>query len=316
MIPILTLTLNPALDLATSAPDVHPDSKLRCTAPRIDPGGGGINVSRAIRLLGGDTFALVAAGGPTGAQLQALLAEQGVLTGLLAAPGDTRISLSVADEKTGLQYRFMLPGPTWTEADIGTALAMTKGALTPGGYCVLSGSQPPGLADGFPADFARACAEKRAKLVVDTGGAPLAAFAADPGPGAEVIRMNDEEAETLAGRRFATAGESVEYAESLVARGVARIVVLARGSEGSVLVTEGIRVKCEAPKVEVRSKVGAGDSFVAGLTLALARDLPPNEALRYGVASASAAVMSEGTALCDRAVTERLLAEQCALSPL
>ena len=128
MIPILTLTLNPALDLATSAEAVRADTKLRCAPPRIDPGGGGINVARAVRQLGGDAFALVAAGGPTGAQLQALLAAEGVLTGLLAAPGDTRISLSVADEATGAQYRFMLPGPEWHEADVAIALSMLKSA--------------------------------------------------------------------------------------------------------------------------------------------------------------------------------------------
>lgn len=309
MIPILTLTLNPALDLATSAEDVRPDTKLRCGTPRVDPGGGGINVSRAIRLLGGDTFALVAAGGPTGAQLQALLAAEGVLTGLLAAPGETRVSLSVADEKTGLQYRFMLPGPAWTEKDIGTALAMTIGALTPEGYCVLSGSQPPGLKDGFPADFAKACAEKGAKLVVDTGGGPLAAFVASPGPGAEVLRMNHEEAETLADCKFATATQSGDFAADLVSKGVARIVILARGAEGSVLVSKDHRIHCSAPKVQIKSKVGAGDSFVAGITLALARGLATDQALKHGVAAASAAIMSEGTALCDRSDAERLLSE-------
>lgn len=307
MIPILTLTLNPALDLATSAEAVRADTKLRCAPPRIDPGGGGINVARAVRQLDGDAFALVAAGGPTGAQLQALLAAEGVLTGLLAAPGDTRISLSVADEATGAQYRFMLPGPEWHEADVAIALSMLKSAITPGGYCVLSGSQPPGLADGFPADFARTCAERGAKLVVDTGGRPLAALVAKPGPGVELLRMNHEEAEELAGRAFASPAESAGYAASLVARGVARIVVLARGGEGSVMVAEGLRVQCRAPQVPIKSKVGAGDSFVAGLTLALARGLAPREALRHGVASASAAVMTEGTALCRREDVEALL---------
>lgn len=315
MIPVLTLTLNPALDLATSADAVRPDTKLRCGPPRVDPGGGGINVARAIRLLGGDAFALVAAGGPTGAQLQALLAAEGVLTGLLASPGDTRISLSVADKATGQQYRFMLPGPEWHEEDVAIALSMLKSALTPGGYCVLSGSQPPGLADGFPADFARTCADRGAKLVVDTGGKPLAAFVAAPGPGAEVVRMNHEEAEELAGRIFPTPAESADFAAALVARGVARIVVLARGGEGSVLVTEGTRVQCAAPRVKVRSKVGAGDSFVAGLTFALARGEAPEQALRHGVASASSAVMSEGTALCRKEDVEALL-KDCRLTPL
>lgn len=304
---ILTLTLNPALDLATTAPAVHPDGKLRCAPPRVDPGGGGINVARAIRLLGGEAFALVAAGGPTGAQLLSLLADEGVLTGLLAAPGDTRISLSVADDANGEQYRFMLPGPTWHAHDIKVALSMTKGALGAGAYCVLSGSQPPGLTDDFPADFARTCAKRRARLVVDTGGAPLAAFAAQPGPGAEVLRMNHEEAEALAGRTFATAADSADFAHQLVARGVARMVVLAHGGEGSVLATSEGGWQAFTPEIEVKSRVGAGDSFVAAFTLALARDTTPGEALRQGVAAAGAAVMTEGTALCRRADVEALL---------
>ena len=237
----------------------------------------------------------------------ALLAMEGVRTGLLAAPGDTRISLSVADRATGEQYRFMLPGPAWSDADIRTALIMLEGALVEGEYCVLSGSQPPGLADDFTAKFAEICAGKGAKLVVDTGGAPLAALVANPGPGVEVLRMNQEEAEEQAGRIFATPAETAEFAATLVERRVARFVVVARGGEGSVMVTNGIRVQCVAPRVEVKSKVGAGDSFVGGLTLALAQGEPPEEALCRGVAAASAAVMSEGTALCTKEDVEMLL---------
>lgn len=307
MTPILTITLNPALDLATETDAVRPGVKLRCGPPRTDPGGGGINVARAVQRLGGQAFALVASGGATGAQMLALLAMEGVRTGLLAAPGDTRVSLSVADRATGEQYRFMLPGPAWSDADIRTALIMLEGALVEGEYCVLSGSQPPGLADDFTARFAAICDAKAAKLVVDTGGTPLAALVADPGPGVEVLRMNQEEAEELAHRNLATAAETAEFAASLVKQRVARIVVVARGAEGSVLVSDSLRVQCVAPSVEVRSKVGAGDSFVGGLTLALARGEPPEEALRHGVAAAAAAVMTEGTALCSEEDVEMLL---------
>jgi 6-phosphofructokinase 2 len=315
MTPILTLTLNPALDLATSAPRVYPGTKLRCGPPRIDPGGGGINVARAIRLLGGDAFALVAAGGPTGAQLMALLAREGVRTGLLASPGDTRISLSVGDESTGAQYRFMLPGPPWSESDAEIALAMLDGSLAPGGFCVLSGSQPPGLSEGFPARIAAACTGRGARLVLDTAGAPLAAFAAAPGPGAEVLRMNDDEAEALAGRPLPDGAATAAFARDLAARGVARMVILARGAEGSVLATADRALRGIAPAVPVRSRVGAGDSFVGAFTLALARGLPPEQALRHGVAAAAAAVTTEGTALCRREDTERLLS-LCRIEPL
>lgn len=315
MTPILTITLNPALDLATETDVVRPGTKLRCGPPRTDPGGGGINVARAVQRLGGQAFALVASGGATGAQMLALLAMEGVRTGLLAAPGDTRISLSVHDGATDAQYRFMLPGPAWSDADIRTALIMLEGALVEGEYCVLSGSQPPGLADDFTSRFAQICAGKGAKLVVDTGGAPLAALVADPGPGVEVLRMNQDEAQELAGRTFASSRETAEFAASLVAKRVARIVVVARGGEGSVMVTNGTRVQCVAPRVEVKSKVGAGDSFVAGLTLALAGGDPPEEALRRGVAAVSAAVMTEGTALCTNEDTESLL-PKCLLQPI
>lgn len=315
MTPILTITLNPALDLATETDSVYPGEKLRCGPPRTDPGGGGINVARAIKRLGGQAFALVASGGATGAQMLALLAAEGVRTGLLAAPGDTRISLSVADRKTGAQYRFMLPGPAWSDSDIRTALIMLEGALTEGEYCVLSGSQPPGLSDDFTAKFAEICVRNAAKLVVDTGGAPLAALVAEPGPGVEVLRMNHDEAEELAGHPLPGVAETAALADSLRTRGVARIVIVARGAEGSVMVAEGLRVQCAAPKVKVVSRVGAGDSFVGALTLALARGAPPDEALRHGVAAASAAVMTEGTALCRQEDVEAILPE-CLLRPV
>lgn len=296
--PILTVTLNPALDLATSAPEVVPGVKLRCSAPMTDPGGGGINVARAVRLLGGEAFALVAAGGPTGAQLLAMLAQEGVRTGLLAAPGDTRISVSVQDQGSGAQYRFMLPGPDWRPSDIATALMMMEGAMTPGGYAVLSGSQPPGLPDGFPAQVAEVAARKGTHLVIDTAGAPLTAFVGAPGPGAAILRLNDDEAETLAGRRLPDRASSAAFAAELVARGVAQAVILARGADGSVLVTAEGAVAAAAPPVPMRSRIGAGDSFVAALTLSLARGRDLTEAFRHGVAAAAAAIMSEGTKLC------------------
>ena len=312
---ILTITLNPALDLATSAPEVVANLKLRCDEARVDPGGGGINVARAVRLLGGEGFALVAAGGSTGAQLMALLAREGVRCGLLASPGDTRISLSVGDRASGAQYRFMLPGPAWRETDAAVALSMIDGALFTHGLCVLSGSQPPGLDLNFPARIAATCAERGARMVIDTAGAPLAAFVAAPGPGAEVLRMNHDEAEALAGHALPDRAASAAFAGGLVARGAARHVILARGEEGSVMATADGAVHCAAPKVPVVSKVGAGDSFVAGFTLGLARGMAADQALCLGVASASSAVMTEGTALCRLADVERLM-PACRVTPV
>ncbi|MEM6739134.1 MAG: PfkB family carbohydrate kinase, partial [Pseudomonadota bacterium] len=150
MTPILTLTLNPTVDYATSAPEIAPELKLRCTEPHIDPGGGGINVSRAILMLDGQSTALVSIGGGNGARLLELLALEGVPTVAFQGPGNTRLSFSVTDEGTGKQFRFVTPGPVWGEADVARALATVDRAAHPGSYVVLSGSQPPGVAKDFP----------------------------------------------------------------------------------------------------------------------------------------------------------------------
>ena len=115
--PILTLTLNPALDMSTEVPSLVPDQKLRCTEPLLDPGGGGLNVSRAVAALGGESLALVALGGLTGDRLAGLIRQEGVPFLALTAPGETRQSLTVTAADTGQQFRFMLPGPQWSDAD-------------------------------------------------------------------------------------------------------------------------------------------------------------------------------------------------------
>lgn len=150
MLDILTVTLNPTIDLSTSVPHVVAGPKLRCTMPDVDPGGGGTNVSRAIKILGGNSRALVAVGGPTGDRLLTLLNTQGIGTVALRGPGETRQSLAVTDRGTGEQFRFVLPGPEWHPTDVAHALAAIAAAARDGGLVVLSGSQPPGVPEDFP----------------------------------------------------------------------------------------------------------------------------------------------------------------------
>ena len=305
-IDILTVTLNPALDLATSVDEVRPGPKLRCAPPMTDPGGGGTNVSRAIRQLGGASRALVAAGGATGERLLSLLAEAGIGTVALRAPGETRQSLAVIDRHSGGQYRFVLPGPVWGPADVGQALAAIAATAREGGLVVFSGSQPPGVPDDFPQQLARRL-HGRARLIVDTSGGPLRVLAEGRGPAPWLLRMDGEEAEELAGRPLPDAGDSALFAAGLVARGVAEVVIVARGGDGAVLAAPGLRLHAASAPVEVVSKVGAGDSFVGALTLSLARGEGCELALRKGNAAASAAVMTEATRLCRSEDADRLL---------
>lgn len=308
---ILTVTLNPTIDLSTSVATVVAGPKLRCSVPEIDPGGGGTNVSRAIALLGGASRAMVAVGGPTGQRLLTLLNTQGIATVALHGPGETRQSLAVTDRATGAQYRFVLPGPEWHPTDVAHALASVTGAVREGGLVVLSGSQPPGVPEEFPARLA-ARLQGRARLIVDTSGAPLRAVARGAGAAPWCLRMDEVEAAELAGYPLSTVVESAGFAEELVARGVAEVVILARGADGAVLATREGRVHARSAKVEVVSKVGAGDSFVGAFTLAVARGEPVEMAVRHGNAAASAAVMTEATRLCRREDVERLLPE-CAV---
>ncbi len=306
--PILTVTLNPALDISASVGRVVPGPKLRLGPPRHDPGGGGVNVARAVGLLGGQARAFVALGGVAGAQLAALLAGEGVEVIPFPGPGETRQSLTVTEAGTGAEYRFVLPGPEWDAGMAETALAALAQAAGPGAVVVLSGSQPPGVAADFPARLGAAL--PGARLIVDTSGPALARLLAPP-PGdaaPEVLRLDQAEAATAAGHPLATPADSAALAERLAARGVARVVVVAHGAEGSVLAGGGQRLHGIPPPVTVDSKVGAGDSFTGGFALALARGDSLPEALRLGTAAATAAVTTGGTGLCPRALTEELLA--------
>lgn len=311
--PVLTLTLNPALDMATTVPQLVPDQKLRCTEPLLDPGGGGLNVSRAIAALGGESLALVALGGLTGDRLAGLIREESVPFLALTAPGETRQSLTVTEGTTGRQYRFMLPGPVWSEADQERVFMLLRASARPGAIGVISGSQPPGVPVDFPARLARSM--PGLNVVLDTSGAPLREAVNHPIPGLYVLRMDGDEAESIAGHALETRAQSADFAESLVKRGVAQRVIVARGPDGSVMAEAGRRVFTKAAKVQVVSTVGAGDSFVAGFVLCMARGMDSSQALAYGSAAASAAVTTDATQLCRLRDVERLLPE-CAISEI
>jgi 6-phosphofructokinase 2 len=314
---LVTITLNPALDLSAMGPTVRPGPKLRLGPVTAEPGGGGINVARAVAVLGGQALALAALGGPTGERLAGLLTQVGGLTlHTLPAPGDTRESLSVTEEGTGAQFRFVLPGPIFGPALTDALLNRVAAQIEPGAVVVLSGSQPPGLPDDLPARLCRALPAS-ARLIVDTSGAALGRLVDAPEPGAipHILRMDAAEAETLAGRPLAHPQDSADLAAAWVARGVAGCVILARGAEGSVLVEAGRALHCAPPVVQVVSAVGAGDSFVAGLALALVRGQGAEAALVQATAAAAAAVTTPGTELC-RAEDVARLAPLCRIIPL
>jgi 6-phosphofructokinase 2 len=312
---ILTVTLNPALDVSTSVGRLRAGDKLRCAPPALDTGGGGVNVARAIGELGGRATAFVTLAGYTGARYRDLLEAEPLIPLVFDIPGDTRQSLAVTDASDGAQYRFVMPGPDWSEVVAREVIAAIAEAAPDDGLVVLSGSQPPGVADDFPAALAAAVDARGARMVLDTSGPPLRALLAAGRARHHVLRLDGAETAELAGRRFDSRAEVADFAASLVAEGVAEAVVLALGPGGSVLATEAGRWHCNTIDVPVRSKVGAGDSFVGAFTLALSRGAAPEAALVQGCAGASAAVMTDATALCRREDVEAL-ARSATLTPL
>jgi len=311
---ILTVTLNPAIDLETTTDEVVPGEKLRCAEPVRDPGGGGINVARAVVQLGGEAVALVAAGGAAGAMLEEMLTGRGVPVGHLPAPGEMRQNLSVIEASTGQQFRFIFPGPPWAPDDLAAVTAALEARVTPDDWVVLSGSLPAGLKPEALADLARHLVRLGAKVVADTSGAALVALA-EAKLGLAVLRMDFEESETLAGHDLPGPEDSAGFAADLVAQGVADVVILARGAEGSVLASRDGRWSAPAADVPVVSRTGAGDSFVAGTVLALSRGEALPTVLQHGVAAASAAVTTPGTDLCS-AETMTSLLDLCPATPI
>ncbi|MAM62295.1 hexose kinase [Maritimibacter sp. UBA3975] len=312
---ILTVTLNPALDVSTSVDHLRAGDKLRCAVPSLDTGGGGVNVARAIGELGGRATAFVTLAGHTGAQFRDLLEQEPLVPLVFDIPGDTRQSLAVTDASDGKQYRFVMPGPLWSDEIAREVLAAIAEAAPADGLVVLSGSQPPGVADDFPAELAAAVVARGARLVLDTSGPPLRALLTAGRAGHDVLRLDGAESAELAGRSLDSQADVAAFAQSLVADGVAAIVVLALGPGGSVLATRAGRWHCNTIDVPVKSKVGAGDSFVGAFTLALSRGAAPEAALVQGCAAASAAVMTDATALCRREDVEAL-AKSAVLTPL
>jgi 6-phosphofructokinase 2 len=307
MTDILTITANPALDLSTEAPAVIPDRKLRCSAPLVHPGGGGVNISRAIANLGGQSRALVAYGGPTGDALTALIEAEGLRCEPLGPEHATRQSVSVRDAATGLQYRFMLPGPDWTAADAATARATILSAVAPGALVIPSGSLPPGLSVTFYLDLAADLAAAGARMILDTSG-PALDRAAEAAAGLHVLRMDTAEAEELSGRTLTDPQDMAALATSLRDRRAAEIVMVAAGAQGTVIASEGWTGLTRPPVVVPHSKIGAGDSFVAAFEMSVARGEDPVTACCWGTAAAASAVQEEGTRLCRRTDTERFFA--------
>ena len=303
---IVTMTMNPAIDKSSSVAHVAAERKLYCKPPRFEPGGGGVNVCRAIKKLGGESILLYPAGGLTGERLKELLNREGLNHRPFPIKGLIRESLVILEESTGQQYRFGMPGPKLKKNEweqFFQELAAMEPVLD---YVVASGSFPPGVPPDFYAQVARAGKKRGAKTIIDVSGKALDQALQE---GVYLIKPNVREFRELVGEDIKEESEIKAEAQKMVKSGRCEVLVISLGAAGALMVSEEVSEHILPPTVPIVSKVGAGDSMVAGIVLSLARGKPLRESVLFGVAAGTAAVMTPGTELCRREEVERLYAQ-------
>jgi 1-phosphofructokinase family hexose kinase len=300
---IYTLTLNPALDRELTVPELVFDEVLRATALRVDYGGKGFNVSRALAALGAESVALGFVGGKTGEKLEAGLSSLGITTRLTEVAEETRTNVSVVAEHSAHYIKVNESGPTISPAEQDALTARVDDLARRGDWWVLSGNLPPGVSETIYADLIQRIQSAGARAILDTSGEPLR-YGCAAGP--FVAKPNAQEAGELIGMSVRTPEEVRTAAESIQALGVS-IVLISLGKAGAFLSDGESTWMAEPPEIEERNPIGAGDASVAGLVWGLSQDLPLPDVLRWSVASGAAAASLDGTAVGSYTMVESLV---------
>jgi len=299
---IVTLTMNPALDITTDAEAVRPTDKIRCTGVRYDPGGGGVNVALVAHNLGASVTAVFPAGGATGDVYGDLLTARGVPFHRVNIAGSTRESFTINEISTGLQYRFVLPGPSLTFAELRQCLVELRNVAASAKFVVASGSLPPGAPRNFYQQVALVCRDLGTRLILDTSGGGLKHITS----GVFLLKASLRELRECVGRELITGTEQLAAAHEIVDCGLAEAVVVSLGSDGAVLATSTESKRFSAIPVRGVSGVGAGDAMVSAITVGLSRGWPLSESVRFSSAAGAVMMLTPGTEPCTRADTERL----------
>lgn len=303
MTKIYTLTLAPSLDSATQTPQIYPEGKLRCSAPVFEPGGGGINVARAITFLGGSATAIFPVGGATGEHLTALLTDEHVPVETVETHDWTRQNLHVHVNTSGEQYRFVMPGAALTQEEF-HRLEEKVLSTSPGSLLVISGSLPPGISVESLTKLVKNAQQYGLRCIIDSSGEALAA-ALNVG-NIELVKPNQKELSALVQRDLSQPDDVRKAALELIRTGKARRVVVSLGPQGALGVDANGSVQVVPPPMKSQSTVGAGDSMVGAMTLRLAENASLEDMVRFGVAAGSAATINQGTRLCSLENTQKI----------
>ncbi|MET8688432.1 1-phosphofructokinase [Streptomyces sp. NPDC004732] len=288
---ILTVTPNPSLDRTYEVPSLDRGEVVRATGERVDPGGKGVNVSRAVAAAGVRTVAVLPLGGAPGALVAQLLDEQSIEVAPVPVAGQTRSNIAVA-EPDGTLTKINAPGPELSGTERELLLATVGDRSQGADWIACCGSLPRGLKPSWYAELVARAHAAGARIALDTSGpALLAALAERP----DVVKPNVEELAEAVARPLKTVGDAVEAAEELRQAG-ARAVLASLGADGQLLVDASGTYFASAPvdAAAVRSNVGAGDSSLAGFLIAGGAG---PRALASAVAHGAAAVQLPGSAM-------------------
>lgn len=301
---IITVTLNPAMDKTMVIDGIEIGEVNRADSTRNDIGGKGINVSKVLKSFGTDTLATGFLGGMIEEPFRKELNRMGIKDQFISIQGNTRTNIKLVDRKNETNTDINEPGPLISGGEIEKFIGFYKETVKKGDIVVLAGGLPPNISQDLYGRLTRMAKDKGALVVIDAEGEPLRhALVELP----DMIKPNEKELASYLGKEVLTEEEIVQAAQSLVEKGIRKVLV-SRGEKGSILVTGKSILKGKGLEVQVKSTVGAGDSMVAALVYAENEKLNDSETLALAQATGAAAVATEGTKACTREEVEKYLA--------
>jgi 6-phosphofructokinase 2 len=302
---VATITMSPSVDYTLSIPHMMPEEKLRASVDATEPGGGGVQVARALRRLDEAVEAIVTLGGDTGSTLANLLHAEGVPVHAIHVNANTRPSLTIFVEDQRVNFRIVGEAGVQTEDEWRQVLDRLNEFESLPPYIVLSGSFPPGVPNSLVGEIADLCRHRRSRLVFDGSGEALRVAVESK---VDLIKPSKEELADLVDED----GYDPDFdyraaARRIVDSGVPRLVVSLGGAGTYVLSAAGDEARMRPPKIEVASTVAAGDSTVAGLVAGLTRGLPLIDSVRLGTACGTGTCLHRGSQLFTHEDVTRIL---------
>ncbi len=303
---IVSLTVNPCIDLNMEVSRIIPGPKLRTEKVSYEAGGGGINLSRVIKSLGGDALTIYYAGGYHGKMIGDFLQGEKISQKPIFIRGQTRENITVSDSRSADQYRFVVNGPAIEEDKLSELLGFIENSGSRTDYLVASGSLSPGMPEDFYLKLSKICSKSGIRFVIDTSGKALRSVLDNK---AYLIKPNLKELSYLMGEPLKSEPQQRGAAMNIVKHGQSEIVVVSLGDKGAFMASKKGITEIPAPGVRVESAVGAGDSMLGGIVFGLASGKSLLNAGQLGVAAGTAACLTPGTQLCRKEDVFRLYDE-------